>query len=145
MLILCTDIGKWTLENKNDTPHKVLGGIICPCHDKYEKKTLIESRHRVPMAKAAIQDYPWIKLSPWEVEQDGWRRTRLSLDEHKKLINDYVQGKSSAKPEWLPDDVSKEDLKDVKIYFICGADLLESFNIPDLWADEDVNVFCGFF
>lgn len=43
-------------------------------------------------------------------------------------------------PSWLPDNIKK--VKDpVQIKLLCGADLLESFAKPGLWADEDVSSF----
>lgn len=29
-------------------------------------------------------------------------------------------------------------MKDVRVKFVCGADLLESFAVPDLWDPKDV-------
>lgn len=31
-----------------------------------------------------------------------------------------------------------EEMKDVRVKFVCGADLLESFAVPDLWDPKDV-------
>ena len=30
--------------------------------------------------------------------------------------------------------------EDVKVRFLCGADLLESFSVPGLWAEKDVSI-----
>jgi len=30
--------------------------------------------------------------------------------------------------------------EDVNVRFLCGADLLESFSVPNLWKEEDVCV-----
>lgn len=34
--------------------------------------------------------------------------------------------------------------KKVKVKLVCGSDLLESFNIPGVWKDEDVYIFNQF-
>ncbi len=46
---------------------------------------------------------------------------------------------SVPRPSWLPESASKDELKEAKIYFLCGDDLLESFNVPGLWDPEDVS------
>ena len=33
--------------------------------------------------------------------------------------------------------------EDVNVRFLCGADLLESFSVPGLWAEKDVSVTIG--
>ncbi len=48
---------------------------------------------------------------------------------------------STPRPEWLPDSAGREDLRGARIYFLCGDDLLESFNVKGLWAQEDVSWF----
>lgn len=88
---------------KND--HEVLGGIISPVHDLYGKKVfaiaavtsnlkvtsrtcfctqgLIPSVHRCCMVKLAVESSPWIHLSEWETQQEGWSRTASSLHFHQ--------------------------------------------------------------
>ena len=79
------------------------------------------------------------RVDSWESEQDGWKRTREILS--------HLQGKVSAEYKGncvlsllhlvyyltilLPD-------QSVTIKMLCGADLLESFSKPGLWASEDV-------
>jgi len=36
--------------------------------------------------------------------------------------------------------VSTVGWEDVNVHFLCGADLLESFSTPGLWAEEDVSI-----
>lgn len=33
---------------------------------------------------------------------------------------------------------NKEECLNIKLKLLCGADLLESFAVPNLWKDEDV-------
>lgn len=40
-------------------------------------------------------------------------------------------------PSWLPDDI-KDVTGNIQVKLLCGADLLESFAVPGLWAQEDV-------
>lgn len=146
---------------------EVVGGIVSPVHDAYGKKGLMSSTHRLAMSKLALQSSEWIKLSDWECHQNGWTRTRMSLQYHQVLenfvqlkhsdfsynffnflqnyINSYIKdlnGISSQHiPNWLPDNIKKEKDGPVQIKLLCGGDLLESFAKPGLWADEDVNIF----
>ncbi|KAL5471043.1 hypothetical protein EMCRGX_G029117 [Ephydatia muelleri] len=103
--------------------YKVEGGIISPVHDAYGKKGLAEAKHRVAMCDLAVQTSEWIRVDHWESQQDGWKRTRETLA--------YLQGKVSA--EYKDQDVT--------VKMLCGADLLESFSKPGLWASEDIVEF----
>jgi len=31
--------------------------------------------------------------------------------------------------------------EDINVRFLCGADLLESFSVPNLWKEEDVWIY----
>lgn len=43
---------------------------------------------------------------------------------------------------WMPDNIRKKSspANRVVVKLLCGADLLESFGTPGLWADEDVSI-----
>lgn len=60
----------------NDT---VIGGIVSPVHDAYSKKDLVSAEHRCTMLRLALKSSDWIKLSEWEVNQEGWTKTRMTL------------------------------------------------------------------
>lgn len=128
-------------DHLQDQGYRVLGGVISPTNDKYNKKGLISSVHRLEMARLALEDYSFVKLSPWEVEQAEWSRTRLVLDTHQDLITKFCQGSEEKQP-WMPDNLSPLNESDPgeipKLVFICGADLLESFSVPNLWMESDI-------
>jgi hypothetical protein len=42
---------------------------------------------------------------------------------------------------WIPDDVKFRSGGPVQVKLLCGADLLESFGTPGLWADDDVSSY----
>lgn len=65
---------------------QVIGGIVSPVHDAYGKKGLISGAHRCAMVKIALHTSDWIRLSDWECQQDGWTRTRLTLQYHQVNI-----------------------------------------------------------
>eukprot|EP00092_Neocalanus_flemingeri_P039760 GFUD01043299.1.p1 GENE.GFUD01043299.1~~GFUD01043299.1.p1 ORF type:complete len:233 (+),score=67.89 GFUD01043299.1:58-756(+) len=108
----------------------VLGGVISPTHDAYAKSSLIPSTHRLSMARLAVSQSSLVTVSDWEVRQEGWSRTRLVLDEYSKLARE-------GKADWLPHLGSPEQ-GPITFKLLCGADLLESFAVPDLWNKEDM-------
>merc|ERR1712059_46779 len=110
---------------------EVVAGVISPTHDSYKKSSLIPATHRLEMARRATKDSDWVHVSDWEVRQEGWSRTRLVLDSYSDLVQDQ---KSVA---WLPDNLWTGESK-VCFKLLCGADLLESFAVPDLWKEDDL-------
>ncbi|GBP89327.1 hypothetical protein EVAR_60123_1 [Eumeta japonica] len=137
----------------------VVGGVASPVHDAYGKKDLVAAHHRVSMLKLALRGSSWIKVSEWETQQNGWTRTKLSLQYHQDMINNYMNStnRSAIAPPWLPDDIlnvnsidepdevvnmngnfANCDSGQVQVKLLCGADLLESFATPGLWSDEDL-------
>jgi len=108
----------------------VLGGVISPTHDAYGKATLIPATHRVSMARLAVTNSPCVKVSDWEVKQEGWSRTRLVLDQYTRLAREGMV-------EWLP-DLGRSEQGPITFKLLCGADLLESFAVPDLWNKDDL-------
>ncbi|XP_065371762.1 nicotinamide/nicotinic acid mononucleotide adenylyltransferase 3 isoform X2 [Calliphora vicina] len=125
--------------------HKVIGGIVSPTHDAYGKKGLAPGKHRCSMVKLALQTSPWIRLSEWETQQDGWSRTQSVLQYHQNFMNNYINspdldnmnGGDNVIPSWLPTSL-RERRDPVQLKLLCGADLLESFAVPGLWAEEDI-------
>ncbi|XP_012146971.2 uncharacterized protein LOC100881101 isoform X2 [Megachile rotundata] len=131
--------------------HIVVGGVISPVHDAYAKKELASATHRCAMLRLALQNSDWIKLSSWETRQNGWTKTRISLQHHQNLLNSVLfdsnnikHNVSSEDLEWIPENVKNcSDHTPIQIKLLCGADLLESFGTYDLWAEEDIDAIVG--
>lgn len=124
--------------------YEVVGGIISPVHDEYGKKGLVPQTHRLTMLKLALKSSDWIRLSEWETQQEGWSRTKNTLQYHQNFINSIVRDingiNSSNLPNWIPKNICQ--IKDpIQIKLLCGADLLESFATPDLWHKDDVRYY----
>lgn len=98
--------------------YEIVGGIVSPVSDAYPKKSLILSKYRNEMVNLALKDNDWIKLDTWESEQKEWTKTLNVLTYYQEK---YLK---------LNDNI--------KLMLLCGADLLESFNIPGLWLDEHI-------
>lgn len=92
-------------------------GVISPTNDSYAliKPTLSPSRHRLEMIRLAIKnvDKHWIICDDWETRQKEWVRTLPALKYYSTVYGPNLK-------------------------LLCGADLLESFLVPDLWSDEHI-------
>jgi nicotinamide mononucleotide adenylyltransferase len=71
------------------------------------------------MIKLALKDNDWVRLCERETIQPEWTPTleslRFHLNELKKVYGQYVQLK-----------------------LLCGADLVESFNVQGLWREDHI-------
>ncbi|XP_043268142.1 uncharacterized protein Nmnat [Venturia canescens] len=131
--------------------HIVVGAVISPTHDDYPKKELASAEHRCAMLKLATENSDWIRVSTWEARQNGWTKTRLSLQHHQNLLNAVLLDSNDSKyrsdtedTNWIPENVkNSSDRTPIQIKLLCGADLLESFGTPGLWADEDIDAIVG--
>lgn len=81
------------------------------------------------MAKLATETSDWIRVDTWESEtQSKWSPTVTVLRHHQNQIE--------CKRRRLDSNIrSEEEVAQIKL--LCGADLLESFSVPDLWKEED--------
>lgn len=96
---------------------QVIKGVLSPTNDDYAryKPSLSDSRHRIAMIRLAIRepDYDWIVCDDWETQQKEWIRTLPALKHYSSVYGNNLK-------------------------LLCGADLLESFLIPNLWSDEHI-------
>ena len=95
-----------------------VGGVISPVHDGYKKSSLISSQHRLMLARLAAQHTDWVRVSDWEVRQEGWSRTRLVLDSYTKMASQADQSQP-----WLP-QLGSPAQGPITFKLLCGADLL---------------------
>ncbi|XP_018394759.1 PREDICTED: uncharacterized protein LOC108773448 [Cyphomyrmex costatus] len=131
--------------------HVVVGGVISPVHDAYAKKELASATHRCAMLRLALQNSDWIRLSTWETRQNCWTKTRMCLQHHQNLLNSMLSNSNDIKHhmqiedmDWIPENVkNSSDNMPIQIKLLCGADLLESFGIPGLWLEEDIDTIVG--
>ncbi|KAH1027590.1 nicotinamide/nicotinic acid mononucleotide adenylyltransferase 1 isoform X1 [Dendroctonus ponderosae] len=130
--------------------YEVVGGIISPVHDAYGKKELVSATHRLNMIKLSLQGNEWVKLSDWESRQETWTRTRQILQYHQNQINAYLKSENNVdinedELKWMPDNISRYcgTNQGIIVKLLCGADLLESFGTPGLWADDDIESIVG--
>ncbi|XP_052771796.1 nicotinamide/nicotinic acid mononucleotide adenylyltransferase 1-like isoform X2 [Mya arenaria] len=139
--------------------YSVIAGIMSPVGDWYGKKDLEKSKYRCEMVRRALKSNKWIRLDTWECEQPNWLRTKLVLDHHKEMLSNQANISVKCTPnkkrrkDRRNEDVigstdssalqDNKDLSDVELKLLCGGDLLESFAVPNLWADEDIEDIVG--
>ena len=136
------DLAMDALSRKNI---RVVAGIISPVHDEYKDKKptlLTSSKHRVAMVQRALATNPWIKCSTWETEQQGWTRTVKVLENQGQIIKDSTCLETGRFCHPLfPDNpllTTTPLTAHPRLMLLCGGDLLESFSIPNLWSNEDI-------
>ncbi|NXR35476.1 NMNA3 adenylyltransferase, partial [Zosterops hypoxanthus] len=123
--------------------YQVIEGIMSPVSDKYGKKGLVSARHRVAMARLALETSDWIRVDPWESEQNTWTETVKVLRHHYEealrafqsqefMKNKYPTGSSTA------DSLSCQQPVLPELKLLCGADFLQTFKTPNLWKEEDI-------
>uniref|UniRef100_A0A3Q3GB96 Nicotinamide-nucleotide adenylyltransferase n=1 Tax=Labrus bergylta TaxID=56723 RepID=A0A3Q3GB96_9LABR len=134
--------------------YRVVKGIISPVGDGYKKKGLIEASHRLEMARLATKDSDWITVDAWECLQPEWVETAKVVRHHyddllaaeqniddvdtvkytkrRRVEENHFQGSSS--------DRGRDSSQ---VMLLCGADVLESFGIPNLWKQEDIAEIVG--
>ncbi|XP_069804393.1 nicotinamide/nicotinic acid mononucleotide adenylyltransferase 1 isoform X2 [Dendropsophus ebraccatus] len=134
--------------------YKVVKGIISPVSDGYKKKGLVEGTHRLAMARLAAETSDWIEVDPWECSKKEWTETVVALRHHRQQLTGTDNGETHEKKSGhrkgqkrkrnnicqdIPDlncPESKDPPPQVKL--LCGADLLESLGVPNLWKPEDI-------
>jgi len=113
--------------------YEVIGGFLSPVADAYGKKDLLPINHRMEMCRDSVKSSDWLEVDDWEGLQDNWTVTRAVLEHFenrinsKEILDKYTKGKA------------------VRIMFVSGGDLVESFAVPDLWTASDVDKIVGYY
>ncbi|CAG6021323.1 unnamed protein product [Menidia menidia] len=134
--------------------YSVVKGIISPVGDAYKKKGLIEASHRVEMARLATESSSWIKVDTWESFQPEWLETAkvvrhhyeemLSAEHNSDDVDTVKYGKKRRVEEnCFEGSVHQKKRDGPQLMLLCGADVLESFGIPNLWKQEDIAEIVG--
>ncbi|XP_071331070.1 nicotinamide/nicotinic acid mononucleotide adenylyltransferase 1 [Trachinotus anak] len=134
--------------------YRVVKGIISPVGDGYKKKGLIEASHRLEMARLAAENSDWITVDSWESLQPEWVETAKVVRHHYEEIiaaeqnSDDVDTVKHIKKRRLDENYfessSHQKRRDSpQLMLLCGADVLESFGVPNLWKQEDIAEIVG--
>lgn len=137
--------------------YRVVRGIISPVSDGYNKKGLIEASHRLEMARLATENSDWITVDSWESLQPEWVETAKVLRHHYEELatseqsTDVVDTVKFAKKRRVEENsfegsgYHRKLRDDPQLMLLCGADVLESFEVPNLWKAEDISEIVGRF
>ncbi|XP_035025435.2 uncharacterized protein LOC124851083 [Hippoglossus stenolepis] len=120
--------------------YQVVGGIVSPVSDSYGKQGLVLAKHRIAMAKLALQSSNWVTVDEWESQQPDWTETVVTMRYHYVRILKEYEGRAGKHNNSNTTTLAGPQLK-----LLCGADFLDTFKIPGLWQDEDVAEVVGRF
>jgi nicotinamide mononucleotide adenylyltransferase len=108
---------------------EVLGAYFSPVGDAYGKKGLASSAHRVEMLHLATSSSDFIMVDEYETLQPQWTETVKVL----RHFDEHIKSALAARGV----------IRKVHVMLVCGSDLLDSFNTPNLWAETDQNEILG--
>ncbi|XP_013962196.1 nicotinamide/nicotinic acid mononucleotide adenylyltransferase 3 isoform X6 [Canis lupus baileyi] len=115
--------------------YQVIGGIISPVNDNYRKKDLVSAHHRVAMARLALQTSDWVRVDPWESEQVQWMETvKVLRHHHSELLRSLPQ--TEGLDHGRAGSTARTAGPELKL--LCGADVLKTFQTPNLWKDAHI-------
>ncbi|XP_063076116.1 nicotinamide/nicotinic acid mononucleotide adenylyltransferase 3-like [Engraulis encrasicolus] len=120
--------------------YQVVGGIISPVSDAYGKQGLVAAKHRVAMAKIALRTSDWVAVDEWESRQPDWNETVATMRYHYGRVVERYQSQVDPHGNQPVEAAPSPQLK-----LLCGADFLDSFSVPGLWRDVDVEEVAGRF
>lgn len=126
------------LQNGISPPVEVIGGLISPVSDAYGKAGLVSARHRCAMLNLALLTNDWVRLDTWECSQEGWTETRRVLQHHLDALRESHQHRVDGAPHKRRRTDNLNEASPVGVMLLCGADLLQSFSVPGLWKDADI-------
>ncbi|NXA47761.1 NMNA3 adenylyltransferase, partial [Nothocercus julius] len=112
--------------------YEVIEGIVFPDSDNYRNQGLVPPRHRVAMAKLALETSAWIRVDPWESEQETGTETVKVL----RTTSGYNLLRNLSKCRKLSFLFVFLVLPELKL--LCGADILQTFKTPNLWKEEHI-------
>ncbi|XP_067873083.1 nicotinamide/nicotinic acid mononucleotide adenylyltransferase 1 [Heterodontus francisci] len=138
--------------------YTVIKGIISPVGDGYKKQGLIEAEHRLAMVEKATESCNWVTVSSWESQQEEWVETAKVLRHHyenlKSLTNNQMKNTTQRRGKKRKIEEKNDSSLESKaaygadcpeLMLLCGADVLESFSVPNLWKKEDIEEIVGRF
>ncbi|GAA6234909.1 nicotinamide/nicotinic acid mononucleotide adenylyltransferase 1-like [Lates japonicus] len=124
--------------------YQVVGGIVSPVSDGYGKQGLVLAKHRIAMAKLALQSSNWVTVDEWESQQPDWTETVVTMRYHYgRILNEYEQ--STGTHNNSSSNITHLSSTSPQLKLLCGADFLDTFKVPGLWLDEHVEEVAGRF
>ncbi|XP_022045116.2 nicotinamide/nicotinic acid mononucleotide adenylyltransferase 1 [Acanthochromis polyacanthus] len=117
--------------------YQVVGGIVSPVSDGYGKQGLVLAKHRIAMAKLALQSSNWVTVDEWESQQPDWTETVVTMRYHYgRILKEYEQNSETHYDS--NGNIAPLSGPSPRLKLLCGADFLDTFKIPGLWRDDHV-------
>ncbi|XP_066565382.1 nicotinamide/nicotinic acid mononucleotide adenylyltransferase 3 [Amia ocellicauda] len=127
---------------------EVIEGIVSPVNDEYGKRGLVSAKHRVAMARLALQTSDWIRVDSWESEQQQWSETVATLRHHYDRLQNRHQSKENLNNVYINKAYTLDNKSPTgtpRLKLLCGADFLETFKVPKLWREDHIVELVGKF
>lgn len=119
---------------KQHTKYTVIGGYLSPVGDAYKKKGLAPAYDRVQMCDLAVGTVDpkeaFLMVDTWEAKQTEYQPTAGVLDHFDYEINTRLGG--------IDDGTGTGNKIKAKVALLGGADLVETFSQPGVWAHKDL-------
>ncbi|XP_061587407.1 nicotinamide/nicotinic acid mononucleotide adenylyltransferase 3-like [Cololabis saira] len=125
--------------------YQVVGGIVSPVSDGYGKQGLVLAEHRIAMAKLALQSSSWVTVDGWESQHPDWMETVVTMRYHYGRILKECEQRLGPHSNSSGDATPHQTSSSPELKLLCGADFLDTFKIPGLWLDDDVDELAGRF
>lgn len=155
-------------EGDNGAANIVVGGFASPVSDHYKKADLAPFEMRMAAAQKCIDAYfienaehegapkdvrraaPWLALDGWEGAQPQYTRTFYVLQNIAERVRAHYadayrqRGELSQEEEVAPTAALLP--YELRVYFVCGGDLFETFYRPGVWDLKLLgNIFQSFY
>ncbi|KAI9017102.1 hypothetical protein BC832DRAFT_526943 [Gaertneriomyces semiglobifer] len=111
---------------------ELLGGYFSPVSDEYNKPGLVSWHHRVEMLRKATKESHWLEVDEWEA-RGPYRRTLWVLEHFERMLNRDLEAASYLL-------VGRRRIKPM---LLAGSDLIQSFAVPNLWREKDLQRIVG--
>uniref|UniRef100_A0A8C9X178 Nicotinamide-nucleotide adenylyltransferase n=1 Tax=Sander lucioperca TaxID=283035 RepID=A0A8C9X178_SANLU len=128
--------------------YQVVGGIVSPVSDGYGKQGLVLAKHRIAMAKLALQSSNWVTVDEWESQQPDWTETVVTMRYKTTLYRFPCKSMQELEDNIRLCSILLRPLPSgpcPQLKLLCGADFLDTFKIPGLWRDDHVEEVAGRF
>lgn len=107
---------------------RVLGGFFSPVSDHYGKEGLLSCTQRSRILEAALAPLEGVSIDCWEGLQPCYTPTYTVLCH----LEDEVRAHYAVSEPTFYEDL-KAAGRDIRVAFVCGADLFHTFLRPDCW------------
>lgn len=100
---------------------QVAGAFLSPVNDAYGKAGLLSFPQRRAICQLMLCDDPFVAVDDWEGLQSAYQRSYFVLSHVKREVEQHYA------------DILASGRVAVRLYFVCGGDLFETFYRRNCW------------